>query len=271
MSTVMRTPASLLGLLALTACGSAEEEPISPEALQRLEAQEQRLHAVCSADATYARLKELVFDEAARRRGGAAPAIDEAAAATNLSLLEPVTATGDPNGVVVCSGRLLLEVADGGGGEPRRLAADVEFAAQAASDGSGLVFELEGADAVVGDLAALGGPLPASAPAPPLKSDAPLDGAHRALHSTGPSFECTHVRLSSEQMICASRPLSQLDREMAALYYDEMARADERRRQLLRRTRDAFLARRDRCRDAGCIASVYEDRIAEIRRISRGR
>jgi uncharacterized protein len=71
-------------------------------------------------------------------------------------------------------------------------------------------------------------------------------------------------------MICSSRPLSQLDREMAALYYDQMARADERRRDLLRRTRDAFLVRRDRCGGAGCIASVYEDRIAEIRRISRG-
>ena len=270
-ATIMRTPATLLGLLVLAACGSAEEEPISPEVLQRLEAQEQRLHAVCSAGPTYGRLKELVFDQATRRRGGAAPAIDQAAAATNLSLLEPVTATGDPNGVVVCSGRLLLEVADAGGGEPRRLAADVEFAAQAASDGSGLVFELEGAETVVADLASLGGPLPTSAPAAPPKSDAPLDGVHRATHSTGPSFDCAQARLPSEQMICASRPLSQLDREMAALYYDQMASGDERRRELLRRSRDAFLARRDRCGEAGCIASVYEDRIGEIRRISRGR
>lgn len=266
----MRTFPTLLGLLALTACGSAEEEPISPEALQRLEAQEQRLHGICSAEPTYARLKELVFDEATRRRGATTSAIDDAAAATNLSLLEPVTATGDPGGVVVCSGRMLLETADAAGGEPRRLAADVEFAAQAASDGSGLVFELEGAETVVAALAALGGPVPASAaPAPPA-SDAPFDGVHRAQHSTGPSFDCSLARVPSEQMICASRPLSQLDREMAALYYDQMASADERRRQLLRRSRDAFLLRRDRCGEAGCIASVYEDRIAEIRRISRG-
>ena len=267
---MLRAPSLLLGLLALAACGSGEEEPISPEALQRLEAREQRLHGICSAEATYARLKVLVFEDATRRRGGAAQAIDDAAAASNLSLLEPVTATGDPGGVVVCSGRLLLEVADPAGAEPRRLAADVEFAAQAASDGTGLVFELEGAEAVVADLAALGGPVAPSASTAPPPSDGSLDGNHRALHSTGPSFDCTQAGLPSERMICSSRPLSQLDREMAALYYDQMARADERRRDLLRRTRDAFLVRRDRCGGAGCIASVYEDRIAEIRRISRG-
>jgi uncharacterized protein YecT (DUF1311 family) len=267
----MRFPAPFLGLLALAACGSAAEEPpLPPDALQRLEAQEQRLHAVCSADPTYARLKVLMFEQATRRRGGTAAAIDAAAAATSVSLLEPVTATGDPGGVVVCSGRLLLEMADAQGGEPRRLAADVEFAAQAASDGSGLVFELEGAETLVAELASLGGPLAPAAPAPPLQGDAPLDERHRALHASGPSFDCTQARLPSEQMICSSRPLSRLDREMAALYYDQMAQADERRRDLLRRTRDTFLARRDRCGEAGCIASIYEDRIGEIRRISRG-
>jgi hypothetical protein len=266
----MRMTASLLGLFALAACAGGEEEPIPAETLQRLEAQEQRLHSVCSAPQTYARLRELVFDEAARKRGGAAAILDESAAAASLAVLEPVTATGDPAGVVVCSGRMLLEVEEPAGGEPRRFAADVEFAAQAASDGSGLVFELEGADTVVQGLASLGGPTAQAPPVLPPKSEAPFDGVHRALHSTGPSFNCGHARLPSEQMICASRPLSQLDREMAALYYDQMARADERRRELLRRTRDGFLIRRDRCSEAGCLASVYEDRIAEIRRISRG-
>lgn len=266
----MRTPASLLGLLALAACGAGEEEPIPPEALQRLEVQEQRLHGVCSAPQTYARLRELLFDEAARQRGGDASVIDQAAAAANLGFREPVTATGDPNGVVVCSGRLLVEIGDPGGSEPRRLSADVEYAAQAASDGSGLVFELEGAEPVVRELAGLGGPVAAPMPPSQAKSEAPFDGLHRARHSTGPSFDCTQARVPAERMICASRPLSQLDREMASLYYDQMARADERRRDLLRRTRDGFLTRRDRCAQAVCIASVYEDRIAEIRRIARG-
>jgi hypothetical protein len=238
--------------------------------LRRIEAQEQRLDAVCSAPQTYARLRELLFDEAARQRGGEAGAVDRAAAAATLAFREPVTATGDPTGVVVCSGRLLVEVADPGGAEPLRLSGDVEFAAQAASDGSGLVFELEGAEPVVRDLAALGGPVAAAPPPSQARSEAPFDGLHRALHSTGPSFDCTQARLPSERLICSNRPLSQLDREMASLYYDQMARSDERRRDLLRRTRDGFLARRDRCTQAVCIASVYEDRIAEIRRIGRG-
>jgi uncharacterized protein YecT (DUF1311 family) len=265
----MRTLISLLGLLALAACAAPEEEAIPTETLERLEAQEARLHAVCSAPQTYARLRELVFDEAARQRGGPATDLDKVAAAANLAVLEPVTATGDPAGVVVCSGRMLLELAAPDGGESRRLAADVEFAAQAASDGSGLVFELEGAETVVRDLAAIGGPAPVQ-PAVAPRLEAPFDGLHRALHSSGPSFDCKRARVPAEHMICASRPLSKLDRDMASLYYDQMARSDERRRQLLRRTRDAFLERRDRCSQAGCIASVYEDRIAEVRRIGRG-
>jgi hypothetical protein len=261
----MRRTAALLSLAALFACSEEEAPQPDPQAQAEVAAREQRLHAVCSAPETYARLREALFDEAARRRAGEAAALDEAAGAAAVSVLEPVTATGDPRGVVVCSGRLLLELPTEG--EPRRMAADVEYAAQAASDGSGLVFELEGAGALAAQLAGFNGPASPAPSAPPAASDAEIDGAHRARHSEGPSFECAQVRVVAERVICTSRLLSRLDREMASLYYDQMASADERKRQLLRRTRDAFLKRRDRCQEAGCIASVYEDRIAEIRRI----
>lgn len=255
---------------ALTACAAQDDSEPPSQGQEELAAREARLHDACSAPETYVRLKELVFDQAARLRRGDAGVLDEAAATATVALKEPVTATGDPNGVVVCSGRLLLEMPDPGGGDPRRLAAEIEFAAQAANDGTGLVFEMEGADTLVRDLAALGGPTTPQPPAAPAaRADMPLDAVHRARHSTGPSFDCAAVDLPAEQMICASRPLSQLDREMASLYYDQMARAEERQRDLLRRTRDAFLARRNRCRDAGCIASVYEDRIEEIRGMGR--
>jgi len=262
----MRTAFITLPLLAVLAgCGSPEEAPVDPVQQARIAEQEQRLHSVCSAPQTYARLKELLFDEAVRQRGGDPAGLDAAITAANLSVLEPVTATGNPQGVVVCSGRVLLELP--GDPEARRLAADVEYAAQAASDGSGLVFDLEGAGAMVRELALLGGPAATAGPAQPPSTEPPTGDAHRAIHSDGPSFDCSYARLPSEKMICASRPLAALDREMASLYYDRMARADERTRQLLRRTRDAFLTRRDRCQQSTCIASVYEDRIDEIRRI----
>lgn len=267
----MRMAVAFLGLPLLMACGNKDEAALGEAAqVQLAQDHARRLQGVCTAPQTYDRLKELAFDEAAKRRGGEARALDQAAAGARVAMADPVTATGEPSGgVVVCSGQFLLELPAEPAGAPRRLASRIEFAAQAAGDGSGLVFELEGAEEIVGQLALLGGPLPRGSPAAePPRSDAPYDGQHRAQHSTGPSFDCSRTRYPSEAMICSSRPLSALDRQMASLYYDQMARADERRRQLLRRTRDTFLSRRDRCQEGGCIASVYEDRIAEIRRIA---
>ena len=71
-------------------------------------------------------------------------------------------------------------------------------------------------------------------------------------------------------MVCANPALAAHDRRMASVYYAEMAEADGQTRRELRRTRDRFLARRESCGSEACVASVYEDRIREIRRIARG-
>jgi uncharacterized protein len=57
---------------------------------------------------------------------------------------------------------------------------------------------------------------------------------------------------------------------MASLYYDLMASADPATRGHLRRSRDAFLGRRERCRTEGCVISTYASRMAELRTIGRG-
>jgi uncharacterized protein YecT (DUF1311 family) len=264
----MRIAWVTVSLSMLAACGGSGEPALIASQAQPEEERSRRLHAICTAPATYARVQALAFDQAAHRRGDQGDALDRAASGARTEMVDPVSATGDPTGVVVCSGRLLLELAAAEGSEASRLSSDVEYAAQAASDGSGLVFDLEGAEPIVAELAKIGGqsikPVPASRPVDP---GAPQDGEHRARHSAGPSFDCSQARPGAEAMICSSQPLSALDRQMASLYYDGTARSGDRKRQLLRRTRDAFLARRDRCREAGCVASVYEDRIAEIRRI----
>lgn len=265
----MRKALVLLGLPLLVACGSKDDASSEAAAPAGAAGEHARLlHATCTSPQTYARLKELAFDQAADRRGGEASALDQIVPGTRASMVEPIAATGDPKGgVVVCSGRFLLEVPTEAG--KRLLSTPIEFAAQAAGDGSGLVFELEGAEEIVEQLALIGGPVSdGGADGAPRRRDVPYDGEHRARHSEGPSFDCTRARHPSEAMICSSRSLAALDREMASLYYDHMARADEGARQLLRRSRDGFLERRDRCQQAGCIASVYEDRIAEIRRIA---
>jgi uncharacterized protein len=57
---------------------------------------------------------------------------------------------------------------------------------------------------------------------------------------------------------------------MASLYYALMAEADGGTRSHLRRSRDAFLSRRERCGTAACVESAYAARMAELRRIGGG-
>ena len=54
---------------------------------------------------------------------------------------------------------------------------------------------------------------------------------------------------------------------MSSLFYSAMADADGGTRAQLRRTRDRFLAYRDRCGSDACIAEAYDGRMNEIRDI----
>jgi len=55
---------------------------------------------------------------------------------------------------------------------------------------------------------------------------------------------------------------------MASVYYAAMADSDGDTRSRLRRSRDRFLARRERCSSEACVAAAYEERVREIREIS---
>jgi uncharacterized protein len=57
---------------------------------------------------------------------------------------------------------------------------------------------------------------------------------------------------------------------MASIYYAAMAQSDPATQRHLRRSRDAFLARRERCGSDDCVNAAYNARIAEIRRIASG-
>jgi hypothetical protein len=284
--------------------------------------QRERIRKACASDATYARLKELVFDEAARIRNSDPRNLDPLAAAAVVRMEDPVVKSRDDElNVTVCSGRFILELPPGAENAfdgKRRLDADVEYAAQSAVDGSGLVYQMDGAEPIIYRLATFGmkgGPLPrivaaapeaappAAAPAqpvlmppvaetaprpappPPVRSTAerapapapPVRTAQRApdpataAHVTvRPSFNCRYGKTHTEKMICGSPRLAAHDRAMASLYYDLMARADPGTRSHLRRSRDAFLGRREQCRSEGCVDSAYASRMAELRSIANG-
>lgn len=68
-------------------------------------------------------------------------------------------------------------------------------------------------------------------------------------------------------MVCSSDGLAARDRAMSSLFYSALADADPGTRAQLRRSRDRFLAYRERCGSEACMADAYEGRMQEIRDI----
>jgi uncharacterized protein YecT (DUF1311 family) len=285
-----------------------KEAPAAKSKAELASEQRERIRKACASDATYGRLKELVFDEAARIRKSDPRNLDPLAAAAVVRMEEPVVKSRDEElNVTVCSGRFILELPPGAENAfdgNRRLTADVEYAAQAAVDGSGLVYQMDGAEPIIYRLATFGltGPLPrivAAAPElapdpppviipthqpgpepaakpdprPPARSAARPPAAEVAPPTrvtVRPSFNCRYAKTGTEKLICGSPRLAAQDRQMASLYYDVMAGADPATRGHLRRSRDAFLGRREQCRTESCVGSAYASRMAELRTIGRG-
>lgn len=321
-STILRCAAAALAVAGAAACDWMHKKDPPGEkspAEQRAE-RDQRIRRACASSSTYDRLKEIAFDEAARIRNQDPRELDALSAASVVRMENPVPKSRDENlNVTVCSGRFVLELPPGVENAfdgQRRLTADIEYAAQSAADGSGLVFHMEGAEPIIYRLATAGGftprtaqvePIvpvqpqaqpqpqpqpqsqsqppaqqqPAAAPPEPRGNPAPERSARgaataekaqpRQQRSTGsPSFNCNYARTRSERLVCGSGTLAAKDRQMAAIYYAAMANADVGTRAHLRRSRDAFLARRERCGSEDCILSIYDARISEIRRIAAG-
>lgn len=255
-----------------------------------------RLRRACASQATYDRLKELAFDEAIRIRGGEAGALESVATASVVRMEQPVVKSRDEAlNVTVCSGRFVLELPPGAesafNGE-RRLTADIEYAAQAALDGSGLVYRMNGAEPIIYRLATVGGvrsaqasrpsvPAPPTAPPPaplatgsaepPRTAPRPAAEPRPAPAAARPSFDCRRAGSRSERMVCSDAGLAARDRRMASQFYSALAGADSRARRALRASRDRFLAYRERCGSAACVAQAYDDRMDEIRDIAGGR
>ena len=310
-----------------------KKEEVREEAAAK---QKEPAENACASNATYARLKQVTFEEALKQRTSAPADLDTLAQHSVVRMEDPIVRSRDEDlNVTVCSGRFILELPPGAevafGGQ-RRLVADIEYAAQAAADGSGLVYQIRGAEPIITKLAAFDmrqqqlqmpetaqpateyaevapspaapapdaaqppapqarpapprapspPPAPREAPAPDRRADAPLPpraparppeprrpetGETAGRTYSNPSFNCRAGRSRSEQMVCSSQSLAARDRAMSSMFYSAMASADPSRRAELRRTRDRFLAYRERCRDEACVADAYEGRMREIRDI----
>ena len=313
MKLVNRSSGLLAGVLVLLSLGGCDwmqkKDPphVKGENEQRRE-REAQLRRACASELTYDRLKEYAFDEAQRIRGRDEEALDQVATYSVVRMEEPVVKSRDEElNVTVCTGRFVLELPPGAENAfdgARRLTANIEYSAQAAVDGSGLVYHMSGAEPIIYRLATIGGlptglrtarvdpaaippagtaPVALPPPAPPIpqpgppRSDpqaAPVPAPRAApapksgQGGTRPSYSCRHASTRTEIMVCADPGLAASDRRMASVYYAEMARADPGTRQRLRRSRDRFLTERERCRSEACVAAAYEQRVREIQEIA---
>lgn len=284
----------IAALLAAPSCKKLEPKPAAEAKQSRGASRDRRIRQACASQASYDRLKSLVFEKAEELRAGRSVLLDQLATATVVRMEEPVVKSRDDAlNITVCTGRMIIDLPPGTedafAGE-RRLVAPIEYAAQAAADGSGLVYQLSGAEPIIYRLAAIDlksqprtplptpaivhteeppptaqarvEPAPSSPPPPPPRP--PATPEPQAIASARPSFNCRYARSRTERMICADERLAARDRTMASLYYSAVANTDPGTRQLLRRTRDRFLEQRERCASPACVARTYEDRIDEI-------
>lgn len=152
-----------LGAVALTlsACDWLERAGPAPRA-DAAKARLEQVRRACASQLTYARLKEYVFDQAARIRNSDPGRLDLLAAHSVVRMDYPVVKSRDDElNITVCTGRFVLDlppgIQDAFNGQPS-IAADVEYAAQAAADGSGLVYSMNGAEPIIYRVATLGLP-----------------------------------------------------------------------------------------------------------------
>jgi uncharacterized protein YecT (DUF1311 family) len=298
---MIRPFAAATALLLVTAgCGSGGSPAGEGKEMTKaqLTAEQDRIRRGCASEVTYQRLKELAFDEARRIRGGDSANLDRLATAAVLRMEEPLVKSRDEKlNVTVCRGRLILELPPGvesAFAGQRRLTANVEYAAQAAADGSGLVYQMDGAEPIVYRLANFDPQRGPPAPPPPPREqivvapdepsepaadpeqgedrrpDLPTQAAEDAapvpvIRTARPSFDCRYARSSVEKMVCADDRLAALDRRMASSFYAALAATRGRDRAELQRSRNAFVIARDRCRTAECVADSYAERITELR------
>lgn len=284
--------------LALAGC---KTETNDERAAKAREAARDRVHqnavrAACASGATTARLKQIVFDQAIRIPGANAVNLDRLSSYSTVRMEQPTVKSRDEAlDVTVCTGDFILQLPPGAerafDGD-RALTADIEYAAQAAADGSGLVYRIKGAEDLVARLATFDPrgityrapvaaetvdaveatpppppPPPPPAPTPRATRTAPVSPATAAAARTLPSFDCRRARTRSEHMVCGSDGLAALDRTMSSQFYSALSNGDAATRAELRRTRDRFLAYRERCPDEACVAQAYRDRMDEIRDI----
>lgn len=244
---------------------------------------------LCSSKQTYDLIKRDLFRRAAQMRGSDQAEFDQLSGYSIIRMENPVMESQDSaTGAVNCSGSLSLDLPPGVAvvGGRHTLSADVDYTIEAATDGSGNVVLLRNADPIVTPLATLAR-LNESQSAPlsppeqnttemPQENVAASESANKEIgpktsYVGRPSFNCANARSKGEIAVCSDNGLAALDVNMATQYGRAIESASPEEKAVLQRTRDRFLAYRDRCPNRSCVADAYVGRMREIRDIMDGR
>ena len=171
-SPMARLMAAIVAALTVGACDGLEKKE-SPRAVAVAQVRHTLRHNACASRLAYVRLTKYAFDEAIKIRNADPVNLATLAAYSVVRMESPLVKSHDETlDVTVCSGRFILEVPPGaerGFGGERRLVADIEYAAQPAADGSGLVYHVRGAEPIIYKLAAFD--LHAKAYGPPIAGE----------------------------------------------------------------------------------------------------
>ena len=254
-------------LLTASACdllGSSKKAEEKTEVAEKAEVSEEGKR-LCASNATYARLKESAFDEAKRVRERDTERLDALADASIVRMERPVLESRDEAlGLTVCSGRMVLELPPGASrafGGRRQLAADITYSAQAAADGSGTVYKIDGGEPIVYRLASFD----------------PFRGETRTAAITPEGLDAT----DAEPEVVADVPEPEVSiplptppvavpqpREPEVEVPDPAIERARRRAQAERTARAAAVAREEKAQAAERRARA--ERVAEARRTERG-
>jgi uncharacterized protein YecT (DUF1311 family) len=273
--------------------GNPDQDKLTQNQLAQTGQQEKvlRPEKLCASSQTFDLIKRELFRRAAQVRGSDQAAFGQLSGYAVVRMENPVMESQDSStGAVNCSGSLSLDLPPGVvvvGGR-RTLTSDVDYTVQPAADASGNVVMLRNADPIVTPLATLtrtNQPTQqASQPTAPAEEQgtkvqenvAASESANKEVgprtSSAGrPSFDCSNARTKGENAVCSDSGLAALDVNMASQYRRAIESASPQEKALLQRTRDRFLAYRDRCPNRSCMADAYVGRMREIRDVMEGR
>ena len=102
-------------------------------------------------------------------------------------------------------------------------------------------------------------PPAAAQPTPP-----PAQERLEAAPITKPSFDCSKTKARALLIVCGDDALAKLDLQEDALLRRAVARAEQR--DAVNAEQDVWLAERNGCGSAACLARAYRNRIADLHR-----